>query len=434
MQQHPPEAFLYYIWHLKRFNFKNLKTTQGEQITIIKSGYRNEDAGPDFLNAELRLGNDTWYGHIEMHVRASDWNRHKHQEDPAYSSVILHVVYDADCHISLPNGEPLACLEMKDRIDPALEKKYRALEASEQWIPCENLLRTNPVPQIKLRAWYERLLVDRLEAKTHRIAQTLEATHQDWEEAFYRLLARNFGFKKNADAFEALATSTPRSVLLRHKNKLRHIEALLYGQSGLLPDEPKDDYTKDLKDDYRFYAKKYSLTPLEKRQWKFMRMRPANFPTVRIAQFSVLSFRSNHLFSKALAAQSVSEICNILTSEVSGYWKTHYTFEGSSDSKSRKKTLGNASIELIIINTIVPFLFYYGARHQYDSFKQRAMTFLEELKSEKNHVLSRFADLGLDSSSAFDSQALLQLKSFYCVKRKCLHCAIGNTLLNKTSS
>ncbi len=434
MHQHPPEAFLYYLWHLKRFNFENLTTTQGEPITIVKTGYRNEDAGPDFLHAELQLGKDTWFGHVEMHIRASDWIRHKHQDDPGYSSVVLHVVYEADCEISLPNGEPLACLELKNRIDAALEQKYLSLVASEQWIPCENLLRSNPVPEIKLTSWYERLLVDRLETKTHRIAQTLVETHEDWEEAFYRLLARNFGFQKNADAFEALATSTPRNVLLRHKNKLRHIEALLFGQSGLIPEKSEDNYTRGLRDDYLFYAKKYDLTPLEKRQWKFMRMRPANFPTVRIAQFSVLFYRSNHLFSKALAAQSVSEIRNMFTSEVSGYWRTHYTFEGASDSKSRKKTLGDASIELIIINTIVPFLFYYGARHQYDSFKQRAMKFLEELKSEKNQVLSRFADLGLQSSSAFDSQALLQLKSCYCVKKKCLQCSIGNTLLNKTSS
>ena len=430
--RHPPESLLHHVWKLKKFDLKNLKTVSGLPITIIKAGIQNDDAGPDFLNAEIKVGNNIWHGHVEMHVRASDWIKHNHQIDQAYRSVILHVVFIADVAINLPNGEPLACLELQHRIDPGILDGCATLHSSTTWIPCQNILK--PINPITQRAWYERLLVERLEIKTQRIHEALTDTNGDWEEAFYRLLARNFGFKKNADAFEALAINTPRHILLRHRDKLEHIEALLFGQSGLPPKASNDAYTNRLKQDYQFFERKYHLSPMEGHRWKFLRMRPANFPTIRIAQFAVLFYRTNHLFSKALTARSITEIRNMLTSEVSGFWQTHYTFKEDGSAQSKPKHLGEASLDLICINTIVPLLFYYGIRHGYQEFKQRALNFLEDLKAEKNQILKRFSETGLASDSAFDSQALLQLKSHYCDKRRCLQCAIGNALLTKNQA
>lgn len=421
------EELLYYVWRLRSFDIQNLQTSEGEIIQILDVGQQNHDAGPDFSFARVKIGAKIWVGHIEMHVRASDWLRHRHQDDQAFENVILHVVYEDDQQISLPNGEPLACLALQDRIDPHLVGSHQSLMEAEAWIPCANNRHT--ITDIAIHSWYERVLVERLEEKTSYIHEVFEHTESDWEETFYRILARNFGFKVNADVFEALAISTPRKLLIRHGDNLKQIEALLFGQAGLIPSHPKDDYTLGLQEEYAFLKTKYGLTPIEPHIWKFMRMRPANFPTIRLAQFGVLLFKTAHLFSKMLAARSTKELRQMFNSEVSWYWKNHYQFDQSSPKKSKK--LGASSADLIIINTIVPLLFLYGKVQQQADFCDRALAFLQELKPEKNKITDNYKALSFPIKNAFDSQALLQLKKQYCDRKRCLSCAIGHALLKE---
>lgn len=419
------EDLLYYVWRLKRFDLSDLVTTTGLTIQVLDFGHRNQDSGPDFLQARVKLGNDLWVGNIEMHVRSSDWRRHQHHIDQAFQNVILHVVYEEDERITLPNGEELACLELKNRIEPDILKHYRQLMQAQAWIPCAKNERK--LSDLTRRSWYENVLVERLAAKTDRINKVLDQTDQDWEETFYRLLGRNFGFNVNADVFEALLVSLPRKILFKHKDKLFQLEALLFGQAGFLEEDLSDEYAQNLQVEYRYLQRKYELNPLPAHLWKFMRMRPANFPTVRLAQFAVLFYRTAHLFSKMLAAKSVREIYQMFESDVSGYWKSHYSFDRPSEKRSKK--LGKNSIALILINTVVPFVFRYGQVHMQQQLIDRAISFLDELPSENNEIVKKFRALDFPAGSAFDSQALLQLKSFYCDKRRCLDCAIGNSIL-----
>ena len=423
------EELLYYVWRLRRFDIHDLRTSEGDIIQIQEVGQQNHDAGPDFSFARMKIGAETWVGHIEMHVRASDWLRHRHQDDQAFENVILHVVYEDDQQICLPNGEPLACLALRDRIDPQLVGSYQALMEAEAWIPCANNQRT--ITDIAIQSWYERVLVERLEDKTSYIREVFEHTEHDWEETFYRILARNFGFKVNADVFEALAISTPRKLLMKHRDNLKQLEALLYGQAGLIPSHPQDDYTLGLQQEYAFLKSKYDLTSIESHRWKFMRMRPANFPTIRLAQFGVLIFKTAHLFSKMLAARSAKELHQMFKSEVSWYWKDHYQFDQSSPKKSKK--LGASSVDLIVINTIVPLLFLYGKVQQQAVFCDRAVAFLQALKPERNKTVNNYQALSFPVKDAFDRQALLQLKKQYCDNKQCLSCAIGHALLKENT-
>lgn len=418
------EDLLYYVWRLNQYDHKDLRTTEGERLQILDPGQRNDDSGPDFSFARIKIGDNIWIGHVEMHVRSSDWLRHNHQDNEAFSNVVLHVVFKNDVDISLPNDDPLACLELEGRIEPNLISTYDSLIRSAAWIPCE--YNTRPISNLGLRSWYERVLVERILMKTEHIRQMLKATAFDWEEVFYRVLARNFGFNVNSDAFEALALATPRKIIIKHKDKLKTIEAILFGQAGLLEGSFIDSYALELQEEYRFIQAKHQLVPLQSQQWKFMRMRPRNFPTIRIAQFAVLLTRTTHLFSKMLAANSVVEIRNMFYSDVSWYWKEHYRFDQLTD-KSPKK-LGQASADLITINTIVPMLFLYAKEHQIENFASRSLAFLNEINPEKNSIISNFRRLAFPVESAFDSQALLQLKKVYCNQKRCLQCAIGHSI------
>lgn len=419
------EDLLYYVWRLKIFDLDHLQTTTGQPVQIIHSGIRNHDSGPDFLHARIKIGDQIWVGHIEMHIHSSDWSKHRHQEDQAFQNVILHVVFKEDERISLLNGEELACIQLEDRINLSIITHYHQLMAAVTWIPCQRNERTISKPA--LRAWYERILVERLVNKTQRIDQVLKSTGQDWEEAFYRMLGRNFGFGVNADAFESLLISLPRKILIKHKDKLKQLEALLLGQAGFLTAEVLDEYPRELKSEYQYLQRKYSLTPLHVHQWKFLRMRPANFPTIRIAQFAVLFYKTVHLFSKMLAVQSVKEILNMFESDVSSYWKTHYLIDQVSEKKIKK--LGKSSIELIAVNTVIPFLFHYGQSYMQESLQDRALRLLDELPPESNQIIKKYRSLDFEVNSAFDSQALIQLKNQYCDQKRCLSCAIGNSIL-----
>lgn len=421
------EDFLHYLWRLQRFDHQNLQTTTGARIELLEPGTYNRDAGPDFLNARIRIDGTLWAGNVEMHLRSSEWLAHQHQHDPAYRNVILHVVLEEDVIIRHLEGERIPCLNLRKHLPIGLSKQYLRLLHSEYWIPCEKQF--YQAPEVTRSLFLDRLLVERLEDRTTTMRERLNQNQQDWEETFYQLLTRGFGLHVNADPFLMLAESLPLRILLRHKHSLLQLEALLFGQAGFLDGEYADAYPERLLKEYRFLRHKYQLTPIPNTLWKFMRMRPANFPTVRLAQLATLISRSGQLFSKMMVAQNVREIKNALVVELSNYWQTHYRF--NKESKKSNKSLGQGTIHLLIINVIAPFLFLYGQMRGDDRFKDRALQLLEELPAEKNRLISGWQKLGMEPANAFTTQALLELKNNYCDKRRCLECAIGCAILKR---
>lgn len=421
------EDFLHFVWRLRRFRLTELKTTTGQVLEIIHPGLHNHHAGPDFLDARIRIDGTLWAGNVEMHLRSSEWHAHKHQEDPNYNNVILHVVLEEDVVIRHQDGEPIPCLDLRNYLPVGLAKQYLRLLHSEQWVPCQQQLYT--VPEITFNLWLDRLLVERLEERTLALEERLDRNGGDWEETFYQSLAWGFGLKVNADPFLMLAESLPLKTLLRHKNSLPQMEALLFGQAGLLEEDFTDDYPQQLQKEYQFLKQKYQLQPLSTNHWKFMRMRPANFPSVRIAQWATLLFRTGQLFSKMLVAKNLREIENAFVVELSNYWQTHFRFDKAS--KKSTKTLGKARIHLLVINIIAPFIFLYGKKRGADIYQERALSLMEAVPAEHNHILSEWKALGIDAKQAGQSQALLQLKNSYCNEKRCLDCAIGCSILKR---
>ena len=424
------EDFLHYLWRLRRFDSNNLQTTQGETIEIQKVGDHNIHAGPDFTNARIRIGDTLWAGNVEIHLLASEWLKHHHQENKAYDNVILHVVLEEDSPVYRNNGERIPCLELKKRIPSKLTNIYQKLLHNEHWIPCQHHF--YEVSNLTKNLWLNRLLVERLEQKTEAIIQTLQLNKSDWAETFYQFLARNFGVKVNAIPFELLAKSIPILTLAKHSNNLIQIEALLFGQAGFLAQDFNDSYPQQLKKEYLFLQKKYQLQPIKKELWKLLRLRPANFPTIRIAQFATLFYQSKALFSKILEAEGVKDLEQLFQVKLSNYWQTHYVFDKKS--KSRNKSLGQDTVHLIIINTIVPFLFAYSRHQSNDNYQDKALYILDNLPLEKNSIISQWKLLGLEINTAYQSQALLQLKNEYCNEKRCLECAIGNKILTGTTN
>jgi Protein of unknown function (DUF2851) len=422
------EDLLHYAWRHRRFDATNLETTQHQSIEILTIGTNNPYNGPDFFNARLRIDDTIWAGNVEMHVLASDWNAHKHSDNEAYNNVILHVVWEEDAVIIGKDGQAIPCIELSNRIDSQLITIYKKLIFNELRIPCFHHFAE--VSDITKQMWLERLLIERIEQKTEKILPSLTSSHDNWEETFYRALAANFGTKPNQVPFEAVANALPLQILAKHKHNFFQIEALFFGQAGFLEEEFTEEYPKKLQAEYRYLRAKWQLAPaLTKAQWHFRSLRPANFPTIRLAQFAVLVDKSIHLFSKILEAETVQTLQTLLKVALSDFWLTHYTFEKTS--KSIRKTLGKDTIELLIINTIVPFLFLYGKKRGNDALKERAITFLETTSPEKNSIIETWEALAVQPKSAADTQALLQLKNNYCDKKRCLECAIGHSILKK---
>lgn len=420
-----PEEFLHFIWENKLFHTQNIRTITGETLEIINTGYRNSDSGPDFFNARINIDGTTWAGNVEIHKKASDWERHHHTNDKAYSNVILHVVEQADKPVSRENHTDIATLELKWPVQ--FTNNYRSLLESNTWISCQKLF--YKIDPVMLRLGFNRLMIERLEDKTSEIILRLERNHHNWNESFYQMLSRMFGFNVNASPFEMLARTVPEQLLARHKNSIFQLEAMLFGASGLLHEELiGDQYFMDLRNEYCFLAKKYSLGMVEAHLWKFMRMRPVNFPTIRISQLAALTYRSQGLFSKILECQTLKDIKKLFKVKASDYWESHYRFNRPAPNPGPKE-LGESSINTLIINVIVPFLFVYGEKQNQHHLKNKALDFLEELPPENNSIIRKWAALGVDTRSAFETQALLQLKNKHCMKKSCLNCAIGNKLV-----
>lgn len=421
------EDFLHYIWKFRLFERENLQTVDGEELEIFSAGLHNSDSGPDFHNARIRIGETVWAGNVEVHLSASDWQKHGHTNDGAYDNVILHVVYRNDVPLFLPNGRKVPTLELQSRISEALYNKYHKLVFGNQsFIPCENGIAT--VDSLTMQNWLTRVLVERMEKRSTNVAAALALNKGDWEETFYQFLAANFGFKVNALPFELTAKSLPQLILAKNKNSPMQIEALIFGQAGFLEGEFKDDYPLKLQKEYEYLRKKYNLKPIESHLWKFMRLRPQNFPTIRLAQFAALIVQSNHLLSKTLEIKEVKALRSLFTEiKVNDYWDDHYRFDVQS--KPSSKNMGDGSVDILLLNTVALFLFSYGKQHQQQYYISRSLKLLENLPAEKNNIITDFVNLGVKIDTAFESQALLELKNNYCNYKKCLQCGVGNKIL-----
>ena len=414
------EKLLQYIWQFGYFNNSDLKTVNGERLQIIHRGTLNTNQGPDFLNAKIQVENTLFAGSVELHINASDWRKHKHSDDLNYSNVILHVVLQNDEQ----SFAALPVLELQSRISNLLLEKYRQFMEQSIFIPCSNSIAE--VKDITWTAWKERLLVERLTRKSKTIFQFLGQNNHHWEETFWWLLCRNFGSKINGDAFEELGRSVSVNILAKHKTQIQQIEAILFGQANLLSRNFDDSYVKLLQREYKFLAAKFSLQPIHT-SVHFLRMRPANFPTIRIAQLSALVHQSHHLFSKIIEAESMAEVKNSLQVTANDYWHYHYLFDEPTDYHPKK--IGSDMADSLLINTVIPLIFTYGQYHHDEKIKTKALLWLDQIKAEKNTIISGFQKLNFVSNTAFDSQSLIELKNEYCDRRRCLECSIGGSIL-----
>ena len=419
------EQLLHYVWKHKIFPLKELKTTTGQQVEVIDTGLANTDAGPGFFNAKLKLDGVLWIGNIEIHERSSDWFKHGHHADAGYNSVILHIASEIDTEISRSNGERIPQIQL---ICPeAVRTNYKELLETDSYPPCYRIIPS--LPPFTAHSWMTALQMERFEQKATLLNERLKRCQGNWEDAFFITLARNFGFGLNGDAFETWAHRLPFRAVDKHQNDLFQIEAIFFGQAGILEDSDGDGYYLRLKKEYTYLQHKFGLIPMDASLWRFLRLRPANFPHIRIAQLACLYHRAYGLLSRIMETETLQGVRDILKGGTSEYWLTHYTFGGSSP--SRPKTLSNTSLDLLIINTVVTFLYAYGLHKGNRVLCARAGSFLEELKAENNYITRMWEQCGMKASNAADSQALIQLKKEYCDKKKCLYCRIGYEYLKR---
>ncbi|WP_201981688.1 DUF2851 family protein [Hymenobacter rubidus] len=426
------EDFLHYVWQHQYFDKADLRTTAGEEIQVLKPGHRNADAGPDFLDARLRLGEVEWNGAVEIHLRASDWARHNHQTDPKYDQVILHVVGHFDADVFRTNGSQIPALALQNRVPPELLARYQALADAPAAapLPCAPLL--NLVPEITRTMMTERALLERVERKADAITDLHHTLGQDWEATTYHALMAAFGFQKNSEPLARLAKALPLAVLRRHRHNVRQLEALLFGQAGFLADNEEtseDEYIQDLKREHEFLQHKYSLgaAALAVHDWNYLRLRPANFPPVRLGQLTGLLHARPALFDALLTAQNVAALMAFFQTPTPEYWRTHYR----PGRAGKVPSLGKASIDLLITNVVVPLRVAYARHLGEPALVESSVALLSELPAEHNQFTDVYEALGFAHRTAADSQGLLALHKNYCTPRRCLHCAIGSRLVQQ---
>lgn len=418
------EDFLHYLWRFKKFDTLDLRTTQNEIITIIKTGDYLELSGPDFFNAQIKIGNQKWAGNIEIHLKSSDWYVHGHEKDPAYDNVILHVVWEHDTEIFGKNNSEIPVLILKDYTSAEIISNYNSLISTKSWIFCEKNI--SEIDGFTFKNWQERLFFDRLGRKSKIIYDLLKETNQDWEAVLFCLLAKNFGLNTNGNTFFQIAKSIPFSIVRKESFEVENLEALLFGFSGLLDAEKEDVYFTDLKIRYYYLLNKYQLNRNYVEQVQFFKHRPDNFPTVRLSQLANLYHKHQNLFSKIITLRSVKDVYQLLNISTGLYWQNHYQFD--KESSKKVKSLSKSFIDLLIINTIIPLQFAYSCIMG-ESISEELITFMNEVAPEKNAIISKFESFGIVSNSAFETQTLLELKNEYCNKNACLKCAIGMELL-----
>ncbi|MBK3518382.1 DUF2851 family protein [Carboxylicivirga marina] len=420
------EEFLHYIWQHKLYK-PELITTDEQRIEVIHPGTKNTDGGPDFFNAKIKIGNTLWAGNVEIHYDEKEWYMHQHHLDSAYDNVILHVVQQNGSNtINSKKREIPVC---QIQINEELRLKYQQLQFNELWIPCEHDIAN--VDTFTLKQWIERLLIERLEEKNEWIEQLLIESNNNWDQVFFVLLCRSFGFGINGLPFELMARQTPFTILLKHADNPFQLEAILFGQAGFLKNELKVTYSISLKKEYDFLKTKYDLTPINNHLWKFLRLRPNNFPTIRIAQLTSVISKSKGQFDKLLCIHDKKTLLELLNVEPSKYWKTHYRLDIEASS-SKTKSLGKSSQLRIIYNTIIPYLFIYAVKHNNEEQKEKIIDYLYQQPPEKNAIIDKWKAVGITPESEATAQSLIHLKSKYCKQKKCLSCHIGHEVLCKT--
>jgi hypothetical protein len=418
------EKLLQFIWQYALFQTHGLKTSSGESLSILQRGTLNTDAGPDFLNAKIRVDDTVWAGNIELHVYTSDWLKHQHDRDANFQRLILHVVYSND--VNIPQLD-FPVLELAPYINHNLLQNYAQLMGNLQPIACSPAIAS--VSSITLKHWLERLLIEKWQQKFEKWMQHLERNKGNWAQLFYEVFTRNLGAKVNDEVFETLARNTPLQILAKHKDNLAHLEAILFGQAGLIPQEDTHPYYTELKVHYAFFKAKYKLMPINGYQWKFLRMRPANFPTIRIAQLAMLLHKSEQLFSKLLQVKDITEINQYFALPLSPYWQEHYRF--GVDSKRSDKPMGAQMQQLIWINTIAPLQMFYAFQNGTPDKMQQAMELLHQCAPEQNSIIATWKNCGIKPVNAAESQGLLYLYHNYCSPKRCLQCNIGLQILKR---
>ena len=420
------EQLLQYVWKHKILPLECLETTDGKALEIIDPGLHNRNAGPDFFNAKLRIGNTMWVGNVEIHEHSKDWFRHGHDSDPAYDNVVLHVVEDVDCDVTNSRGEFIP--QIKLCVPVTVTLNYKELLNADAYPPCYRIV--PELSRLTVHSWMAALQTERLERKTLDIARRAERANGSWEDAYFITLARNYGFGINGDAFEQWAYNVPLNQVAHHRDDIFQIEAIFLGQAGLLDidaipakyqkEAMNDGYFNRLKNEYKYLAHKFSLTPMNRTMWKFLRLRPQNFPHIRISQLATLYHERKTSLSQLVECMNVDEMRRMLSTHVTEYWATHYTF--GAESASNSKSMSPFSINLLMINTAIPMLFAYGRHTCDDTLCDRAFDMLEQLKAEDNHIIRMWKECGLKVATAGDSQALIQLENEYCDRKDCLRC------------
>lgn len=418
-----------YVWKHRLWRSEDMVTNTGKKVRVVDPGLLNTDAGPDFFNAKIEIDGHMWVGNVEMHYRATDWKRHHHDSDKAYDSVILHVVAKDDAPVRRTNGELIPQLVLE--VSPQFNADYASLVGATIEVPCATKIKQ--VPHLTIVEWVEGLAFERLHGKVERIHQLLDSFNGSWEDVCYVTLARNFGFGINNDAFERLARRTPLRLLGKHSDSVLQIEALLFGQAGMLDAQKPgmDSYYNQLCTEYAFLSNKFQLTPMEKESWKLFRIRPQNFPYRRIAMLAQFIEGGFRMMNRILETEGEKEMRALFEVELSGYWTKHYTF--GKPNERATATLSRSSIDIILINTVAPLLYAYGELTGSYEMTDKAIKLLEDLRAESNSIVSHFVAYGIDCPDALTSQALVQLKREYCDARKCIYCKIGHHLLSKAA-
>lgn len=429
------EQLLHYVWKHKLFPLKPLETTTGLSVEVIDPGLHNHHAGPDFFNAKIRIGDTVWVGNVEIHDRASDWYLHHHHEDRHYDNVVLHVVRMADADVQAGDGRLIPQMQLD--VPDGVRENYSELLRADKYPPCCQII--PELSSLMIHSWMSALQTERLEQKTETIRQRVERCNGSWEDAYFMTLARNYGFGINGDAFEQWAASVPLHDVAHHRDDLFQVEAMFMGQAGLLdieavPERYRDaameeGYFSRMREEYLYLSHKFQLNPIDSGLWRFLRLRPQNFPHIRIAQIANLCYEHKTGLARLIDCKDVKAARELFRTAVTPYWETHYMF--GAESRKSEKRLSQSSLDLLLINTAVPMLFAYGRHRQVEEFCDRALGFLEQLRAENNHVVRMWKECGLTVENAGDSQALIQLKKEYCDKRECLRCRIGYQFLTK---
>lgn len=418
------ERLLQFIWQFQYYQKQDCRTTQGEALHIDRPGMLNTHQGPDFSEAIIRIGTTIWAGNIELHLRSSDWYKHRHTSDANYGNIILHVVWEDDRPVHDRNGHPVPCFELRSRIPGLLLERYRLMMETMQVVPCHPFLPA--MEHLGWMAWKERLAAERLERKSAHVLELLKQSNHHWEEVCWWMLAANFGIRVNSVLFEMVANSIPVNILAKHKNRIQQLEAVLLGQANLLSGKYEEAYPVMLQREYRFLKKKYGLRPVSK-QPAFLRMRPAAFPTVRLAQLAMLLYQSSGLFARIKETDQPEKALQWFMVTANDYWNNHYRFDEIT--AHRPKHLGKQMAENILINTVIPLLFAYGLNSKEEVYKERCIQWLYRLPAEQNRITLQWQKWGIIHHSALDSQALTELTNQYCVNKRCLECAVGNKIL-----